>query len=432
MNFEDLVTSIKAKRSEGTSSEDLVIWLKEALGSHFIAVKSAMEPVPEKPASAKKKGVKASLVAGKDGKFSLILPGADHEGRVMFVANIRSSPPSSLTYEARSVIMDLRTLAIIAAPPPPMVTDFNPRIVNKYLEQGKYRAYRIRDGTVITLYTYKGRLCMGSASSMDISDQIGRGGLSFGTMFLEAASTDPTFMELSGLGTGNDGTLRWKLPRGISATLGFRHHSIHPLSSDPMGVWFIRSEISHPALLSLPRNEEISPPSAVGDPRREEGYGIFLEATHGFTGDNAKYNRICLKSSLYLTIEQYIYRLVGFARRKSLLPEQFIVFSVAEATMRGESDSTILRIHEQNTELASETIKYVRSLESRVFDSMIQGGDVEDPLVAKIIEDIYTKERDLRSWVEGQKPVEKTKLLSIVRSRTLRVQAIDVAMLRSV
>ncbi len=467
--FEEILSHMESLRKQNTYSMGSIIdWLKNSLGEASVEVKTDLSvPAPlaaspsrkEAPKKKDKKPIKVLLEHGRDGKYSLSLPSStpipsasSGDGRIMFVVDMFSSQHGGSTSSAsqymlrcqcRGIIVDLKTCHILAYPPRPLSNDYSVKKVNLLLGEGKYRAYKMRDGTSITLYKYKGRLCMGSASRIDISDSLWNEGMSFRDMFMEAASHHAEFMTATGLrmerSSTGDNALAWSLSSRYSVTLGMRHHNIHQLRSNPEGLWFIRSydtrdrrDVELPELSSLPKNEEIPRSdmvsmtydslmrqcaSSIEDAIecRAFNYGFILQADPPLDGEMARYNRLALKSPLYLFVEDFSYRMMKYTKRVASTIEDRVMYSTIEALLRGNSTRAISTLLPQYGEVTMQADRYINGVVKAIIDHM-RGQKSKDSFVISVVNDIYTHEPDLRSALSNGKPVNLSYLLQIVKS----------------
>lgn len=128
-----------------------------------------------------------------------------------------------LSNQCNGVILSYPTWDILAMPP----KKFNPRFRLKDVNLEDYKVFEIKDGTCCTLY-YSSGWTMGSANGFDVSDYRWMGETTYLDALSEVLNSYPEF--------SFD-----KLDKTKSYTIGFRHHSFHPLIADPQSAWFVQS-----------------------------------------------------------------------------------------------------------------------------------------------------------------------------------------------
>lgn len=92
----------------------------------------------------------------------------------------------------------------------------------------EYDIYPVIDGTVVTLYYYDGNWRLSSSNGYDVTSMRW---LSSKT-YMDAVQELITYYPAFSFG---------RLNPSCSYTIGFRHHSFHPMTSDPQKIWFIQS-----------------------------------------------------------------------------------------------------------------------------------------------------------------------------------------------
>jgi hypothetical protein len=205
------------------------------------------------------------------------------------------------------------------------LTEKDHALVSKKLEDDDYDIYKARDGTIVSLYSYNGTLCMASGTSPDISKILWNNKISFAEMFINSASKIVGFIEASNLTLDKStNVLSWNIPENISVTVGFRNHNIHKLKNDPETAWLVHAtdmvnmnEVIIDSLKLLPRDEPITVKYTLrsllqqcDNPINIEGnkwmnnkynYGFFLDSdTH----------RVFIPSNLYTLLRESLYRSV--------------------------------------------------------------------------------------------------------------------------
>jgi hypothetical protein len=150
---------------------------------------------------------------------------------------------TQLYFECNGVVVDTRTWRVLALPPPALCHRFPARAVNANLAAGLYDAVPVLDGTVLTLYRWKDHWALASSNAYDISRLRRTGPLTFAEAFADVVTRlCPAFVAATGFHLRADGRVGFeRLPEDRCYTVGFRHHLLHPLRSDPERVWQVQT-----------------------------------------------------------------------------------------------------------------------------------------------------------------------------------------------
>lgn len=135
-----------------------------------------------------------------------------------------------VSFQCNGLVLDSDTWEVLSYPVPVCKTIYNKKALTEGVRQSKYEIYRIRDGTVVTLYWYEPeqRWCMSSANGFQINNYKWMG--------------DTTYEEaLMKLSENYEGFSFDGLDKKKCYTVGFRYHDFHPFLQDPESIWFIQS-----------------------------------------------------------------------------------------------------------------------------------------------------------------------------------------------
>ncbi len=133
-----------------------------------------------------------------------------------------------LSNQCNGVILSYPTWDILALPP----HKFNPRknLLSKDVKLSDYKVYEIKDGTCCTLYWHDltSQWTLGSTNGFDVGEYRWMGLTTYWEALCEVLKLYPEFSFDN-------------LSKSKSYTIGFRHHSFHPLVADPQSAWFVQS-----------------------------------------------------------------------------------------------------------------------------------------------------------------------------------------------
>jgi hypothetical protein len=200
---------------------------------------------------------------------------------------------------------------IMSLPPPALSTRVK---VGQALKRGDYTIYKINDGTIVTLYWCADKWCIGTAKSTDVSAHTWLSDRTFSELLYECLGAYPEF------NIDN-------LSKSYCYTVGFRHHDIHPLITDPQCAWLVQArDLTNLAVvdvdIGLPQQEVVNVTykdmqynniTAMSNYLRTgvAHYGYILRDKTGALSD------VMLSSSLLTFVNQVIYRL---PKAKSIAP----------------------------------------------------------------------------------------------------------------
>lgn len=167
--------------------------------------------------------------------------------------------------ECSSIVIDALQWQVLALVPRPFAHRYSEPHVNSSLAAGDYHVFRTNDGSLLTLYCWvhptEGFVwCIATTNGYDVSHLKGPGGKTWSETLLESmeksvltpASEDgavqatTTATQLGAvlvhnkLGPGDFRLEFDNLNPTACYTVSFRHHDMHPLRSDPEGVWGVQ------------------------------------------------------------------------------------------------------------------------------------------------------------------------------------------------
>lgn len=190
-------------------------------------------------------------------------------GRLLYDVDFNNGNKDLIQYMTRGLVIEVPSGKLLTYPRQSIV--YGDIQNNDKMEKLKnnicnYTVYAARDGTTVSLYTYKGSLCMATKSSWDISRNLWNGKISFAEMFYHAASKTEGVIKDLGLTITNN-RLSWNIPDNISVTFGMRHHAIHVLDSDPEYIWLINAtNMDTLDDVTLPQLERVEKEIIISDP----------------------------------------------------------------------------------------------------------------------------------------------------------------------
>jgi len=133
-----------------------------------------------------------------------------------------------VSFQCNGLVLDSDTWEVLSYPAPTCKVVYNKKTLISGIENNKYEIYRVRDGTVITLYWYENAWCMSSANGFQINHYKWMGETTYEEAFIELMARYPGFSFDN-------------LDKSHCYTLGFRYHDFHPFVRDPESIWFIQS-----------------------------------------------------------------------------------------------------------------------------------------------------------------------------------------------
>jgi hypothetical protein len=242
------------------------------------------------------------------------------------------------------------------------LTANNKEAVGKHLSNGGYTVYPIRDGSIITLYTYNGRLSMSSGTSPDVSSILWNNDKSFAELFYDSASLHLTFAAAVNLQIDKN-LLSWNIPENISVTFGMRNHCIHRLEDDPECIWLVHAMdmntqrvITLDSLSSLDEDKPLTVQPSMHEMlhKCESALNVALfshsenKFEYGYLLDSKTY-RVVIPSTLYKVLKDTLYRkIVGI---KNITKSNRYVYNILHTTLC-RKDSTLSSISKLIPELA--------------------------------------------------------------------------------
>jgi hypothetical protein len=134
-----------------------------------------------------------------------------------------------INYQCNGVVFDGDYQKVLSYPAPICRPVYNKAELLAGIQQSRYEIYRMRDGTIITLYWYEpeSRWCMSSANGYDIGTFKWIGSTTYWEAFNKIAS-------------GIEGFSLDNLDKSKCYTLGFRFHEFHLFTRDPECIWFVQ------------------------------------------------------------------------------------------------------------------------------------------------------------------------------------------------
>jgi hypothetical protein len=158
------------------------------------------------------------------------------------------------------LVFEPETGRALAVPPPAFSAPLPASVVDRDLARGAAEIVPVDDGTVVTLYPFRGTWAIATARGYDVSGFRWSGPRTYASVLHDLLTRKyPAFCERVGLALRGGRLVAPGLPPTHSHTIGFRHHDFHPLRADPERVWAIASA-------DLARAAAGAPVDAVGPP----------------------------------------------------------------------------------------------------------------------------------------------------------------------
>lgn len=187
---------------------------------------------------------------------------------------------SELSFRANGVVYDVDTHKVLCVPA--SACNYKPRMNLVIDHFDRMKVYKIQDGTVVNLYWYGDRWCMGSANGYDISEYRWMGPNTYREEFNAVVAKYPAF--------SFD-----KLDRGNTYVVGFRCAAFHPLKTDPAKAWFIAAysnatfkEVA--ADVGIPAQEEVVAVGKDGNEKLEWLLNECSESYKVYCADRTRHN----------------------------------------------------------------------------------------------------------------------------------------------
>jgi hypothetical protein len=148
---------------------------------------------------------------------------------------------SPLYYECNGVVIDSSTWKCISVHAAEFNRQYSPSVVNANISS--YDIYDISDGTIVTLYPWKGRIGISTSNGFDVSNIKWFSDMTYAEiiydlmvrLYPEAACEVTLFKD------ENETYLMSNSLGSMSHTIGFKHYKYHPLRTDPERIWYISS-----------------------------------------------------------------------------------------------------------------------------------------------------------------------------------------------
>lgn len=167
--------------------------------------------------------------------------------RAMFTLPRGRQQPDPLARELCGTVVDLRTRRALVTPHAPLAsTKFAKKGLNACLTHTAYTMHTFYDGTVLTLYSWEPfpgerEWALASSGGYDVTTFKWMGPSTFAQLLVELAGRlAPRFAGAHRLRLGEGGRVECDLPPG-EYTFDMRHHSFHPLRSDPEHLVLLRA-----------------------------------------------------------------------------------------------------------------------------------------------------------------------------------------------
>lgn len=234
-----------------------------------------------------------------------------------------------LYYYCNGCVIDTLKWKVVSVPPMAFNKRKVPDLIESYYKQGLYDVLKVIDGTVVTFYYWSNHWNIASNNSYDISSFYWIGNMNYAEIIYDLFNRlYPDVIDTHGIQLLNNTTLDFtKLNKNKSYTIGFRHHTFHPLKIDSEYMWNIQNvQLSsnkiefNDGIQGLPNQQIITAvnsldqlnyinKSAMSDATRPENpvfnYGFILRSKN--PAITKEFSNILMSSTLLKKIKKNIY-----------------------------------------------------------------------------------------------------------------------------
>jgi len=361
------------------------------------------------------------------------------DGRIHFEVNLFDSSykPYDVRYDAKGIVVDGIDKTFLAVPNRSFkyINMVKESDVVALFDKGLYNIIEAYDGTNITFYNFNGELYAATAKSVDVSNFYWQGSKTFAEMFFEVAtSTNPDFVKAVALKLTSNGNLQWNIPETFSVTLGFRHHNIHPDTSDPQAIWFTRCvnrvtllDEELPQLAALKRNKVVTDQFAsykeltqkadrdITLNHNDKLYGYILDSKNLLQTKGLSH--IFIPSSLYKLYQHFFYA-VERCKDDEISHSNRYLYSIFRNVLANNTNylKVLIRLMPKYSDDIDKINIFIDSMINRILaralDSTVLEGTQYIEYVDEVIENIKKNEPDL-----DIKSMEANKLVNdVIRS----------------
>lgn len=158
-------------------------------------------------------------------------------GRLLFSNNRTEAPDEVyLQAQAHGLAIDAEEWALLAVPPRKFVPNPRAAVVDEHLAAGRYEAIQVTDGTVVTIYPWRGGWHVASSNSLDLAPLRYRGPRTYAQILYELLKGHTEVRQVGATALDFPG-----LDEGRCYTVVFRHYDLHGIREDAEGVWGVQS-----------------------------------------------------------------------------------------------------------------------------------------------------------------------------------------------
>ena len=148
----------------------------------------------------------------------------DQPHRVILTANRNHSDMSvELNQQCNGIVLEYPSWEVLAVPPPILNPRFRVSDIKRHLS--KYTIYKAQDGTLITMYWWRGEWRYSTSHGYDMGRVQWLGETTYSEAINKQLGGEFDFAQLN---------------KRHCYTFLFRHHEFHPLLTSPEGVWLIQ------------------------------------------------------------------------------------------------------------------------------------------------------------------------------------------------
>ena len=312
-------------------------------------------------------------------------PQGSDDSRLLLYSS-RNSPNWEVARECNGLILDYGTWQPVCIPTELMQIQYSREAVGRGLATGQYTAYAAEDGTLVNLYHYRGRWCVGTSHGIDMGHTRWHG-LTYWDALHQAGLTPD---RLSRLDTTS------------CYTFGFTHPQMHPLNTVAK-LWYIshygggqRSWGPSP-LAGVPAQREVevkSLPDLDFAVDNTAPFGIVLRGSGG---------SVLVESGVMADIRRLLYdrAITGEAMSAGLDRLQYAVTVAALSAPRAARFSSLFPVFNEQLQRVQKHIdETVRAL-LRPSSSLTQSQKIWQSELRKVtsLSTVYTRDEHIRDVI---------------------------------
>lgn len=190
---------------------------------------------------------------------------------------------SELYFQANGAVYDVAEKRFVCVPS--SAFNYKPKFEEIVKNLNSYKIYRVHDGTIVNLYWYDNKWCLGSANGYETNMYRWIGPNTYWEEFTGVLKMYPNWSFDN-------------LNKNYTYTIGFRCENFHPLRTDKPHCWVVAihdNQTLNPAFhdVGLPFQEEIRLDAIPGETLRDKFYSLISEnhdAYYNYLKDRSRHN----------------------------------------------------------------------------------------------------------------------------------------------